>query len=229
MPSDRPVTTVLSSRPRNTVSASTPEIPSAGPQKIHPHPSRNHRIAPALPDRADRTSFSSTKESDTGVAQSFTNSKTSSYLRWEVGVSGSDEAIDDTVSSTSGGSNSPVELLPEETNMLNPQSTLHGLVCPCDSFRGWKNISIGGKVASKSFGDLRRLALRWDWEANDEQTRKLNIPVYVTPDLKKRDGTFLPGQSPFEKLPMELLGEFYPCLFKHYSELESSDPLGIRA
>ena len=227
MPSDHPVTTVLSSRPRNPVSVSTPDIPSVDSQKSHL--SRKQRIAPALADRADRTSFSSTKESDTGVAQSFTNSKTSSYLRWEVGVSGSDEAIDDTVSSTSGGSNSPVELLPEETNMLNPQSTLHGLVCPCDSFRGWKNISIGGKVASKSFGDLRRLALRWDWEANDEQTKQFNIPLHVGPDLKKRDGTFLPGQSPFEKLPMELLGELFPLHFKHYSELESSDPLSLRA
>jgi hypothetical protein len=33
------------------------------------------------PDRADRTSFSSIKESNSGIAQSFTTSKTSSYLR----------------------------------------------------------------------------------------------------------------------------------------------------
>jgi hypothetical protein len=105
--------------------------------------------------------------------------------------------------------------------MLNPQSTLHGLVCPCDSFRGWKNISIGGKVASKSFGDLRRLALRWDWEQNEEQAKRVNMPLHITSDLKARDGTYLPGQSPFERLPMELLGEcIFPFRSKHYSELE---------
>lgn len=199
------IATLLSSRPRNPESASTPEIPVVDPQKSHPL--RKHRIVPATPDRADRTSFSSTKESDTGGPQSFTNSKTSSYLRWEVGASDTEEAIDDTASFVSTESPSPVELLPEEAKMLNPQSTLHGLVCPCDSFRGWKNISIGGKVASKSFGDLRRLALRWDWEQSEEQAKKLNIPLHVTPDLKKKDGTYLPGQSPFEKLPMELLGK----------------------
>jgi hypothetical protein len=182
---------------------------------------------PAFPEREDRTSFSSTKESDTGVAQSFTNSKTSSYLRWEVLTAGSEEAIDDTFSTPSGG-NTPVEMLPEEVTMLNPQSTLHGLVCPCDSFRGWKNISIGGKVASKSFGDLRRLALRWDWDTHDEQTKMVTSPLLLTPDLKKRDGTFLPGQSPFERLPMELLGEFLSVLLRQCSGLESSDPFGLR-
>lgn len=204
MPCDHGVATELSSRPRNPDSASTSEISIAN---------REHKAARSLhqhlPQREDRTSFSSTKESDTGIAQSFTNSKTSSYLRWEVGASPPEDAIDD--ASTSGGSNSPEELLPEETKtMLNPQSTLHGLVCPCDSFRGWKNISIGGKVASKSFGDLRRLALRWDWEQNEEQARKANIPLHLTSDLRARDGTYLPGQSPFERLPMELLGE---CIF----------------
>jgi len=181
-----------------------PEIPCVDHQKAHPL--RKHCIAAAFPDRADRTSFSSTKESDTGVAQSFTNSKTSSYLRWEVGVSGSEEAIDDTASIQSGET-AVVEEQPEEITMLNPQSTLHGLVCPCDSFRGWKSISLGGKVASKSFGDLRRQALRWDWEPNEEQMKKTSAaPLRLSNDMKKTDGPFLPGKSPFERLPMELLG-----------------------
>lgn len=201
-------TSSVPSRPRQPES---PEFPPTDPQKSHSL--RSHRIIPipALADRADRTSFSSTKESDTGVAQSFTDSKTSSYLRWEIGPSESEEAIDDAVSVNSGLT-TPVEKIPEESTMLNPQSTLHGLVCPCDSFRGWKNISIGGKVASKSFGDLRRLAMRWDWEANDVVSKKAAVPLISTSTVKKVDGTFLPGQSPFERLPMELLGEF-PHIF----------------
>lgn len=198
---------LLPSRSRQPESLSNPELPAIDIQKPL-HPVRKHRIAaplvPPLVDRADRTSFSSTKESDTGVAQSFTDSKTSSYLRWEVSLPGAEEAIDDDISVASG-----LEP-PVEADMLNPQSTLHGVVCPCDSFRGWKSISIGGKVASKSFGDLRRLALRWDWEARDERPRKTIAPLEVPAGAKKVDGTFLPGQSPFERLPMELLGEFLP-------------------
>jgi hypothetical protein len=193
---------LLPSRPRQPESQSNPELPTIDIQKPL-HPVRKHRIAPPLADRADRTSFSSTKESDTGIAQSFTDSKTSSYLRWEVGLPGAEDAIDDDLSVASGLQT------PVEAAMLNPQSTLHGVVCPCDSFRGWKSISIGGKVASKSFGDLRRLALRWDWEARDERPRKAIVPL-ETPAGTKVDGTFLPGQSPFERLPMELLGEFVP-------------------
>src|SRR4051812_31699463 len=150
-------TAPLPSRPHKPESVSAFDTTSADPQKYHP--SRKHSIAPALADRVDRTSFSSIKESNTGVAQSFTSSKTSSLER------GSEEAIDD-------GTTTPLEKVVGEDRMLNPQSSLHGLICPCDSFRGWKNISIGGKVASKSFGDLRRLASRWDWQANDELARK---------------------------------------------------------
>lgn len=199
------VSSALPSRPQQPESAPASEIPVVDPH--NPHPVRKHRVGPALADRADRTSFSSTKESNTGVAQSFTDSKTSSYLRWEIGSSGSEDAIDDG-SSIGSEVESPVERLPEEPIMLNPQSTLHGLVCPCDSFRGWKNISIGGKVASKSFGDLRRLAMRWDWETSDDRGKKVVVPLLSPTGVKKIDGTFLPGQSPFERLPMELLGEF---------------------
>lgn len=221
MSCNHPVASVLASRPRNRVSASNPETPSLDTQI--PHPLRKHRIAPALPDRVDRTSFSSTKESDTGVAQSFTNTKTSSYLRWEVGVSGSEEAIDDTISINSGVQ-TPVEQLPQESDMLSPDGSVQGLVCPCDSFRGWKNISIGGKIASKSFGDLRRLALRWDWEPHGEPTKKVNVPLLTaTPGLRRRDGAFSSGESPLEKLPMELLGELLLFASNDAPKPESSD------
>jgi hypothetical protein len=81
MPCDHGLPTVLSSRPRNPESASAPDVPIA-----IANPEQKAARALQQQHRVDRTSFSSTKESDTGIAQSFTNSKTSSYLRWEVGA-----------------------------------------------------------------------------------------------------------------------------------------------
>jgi len=179
------------------------------PRKIVPYSatedkaSKKHSITPPTSDRVDRTSFSSIKENNTGVAQSFTDSKTSSYLRHEFDLNGSEDAIDDTNSS---GSITPVSErksgLEMDIKMLNPQSALNGFVCPCDGFRGWKGISIGGKTASKSFGDLRSLAMRWDWESNV----KSKSTAAARSDSKKVDGKYAAGQSPFEKLPTELLG-----------------------
>jgi hypothetical protein len=78
-------------------------------------------------DRVDRTSFSSIKESNSGVAQSFTDSKTSSYLRHELL---SEEAILD---DTSSGSRTPEEGATGAQRLgggmlTNPQSLLHGFV-----------------------------------------------------------------------------------------------------
>jgi hypothetical protein len=163
--------------------------------------------SPALPDRVERTSFSSIKENITGVPQSFTDSKTSSYLRRDVALLGSEDAVD-SGDCLSSGCSTPVEK-DQSPEMLCPQSALHGLVCPCDSFRGWKSISIGGKVASKSFGDLRRLARGWDWEAKDDRPEKMIVGVDGIKEVRKEDGKIMPGQSPLERLPMELLGEFF--------------------
>jgi hypothetical protein len=135
--------------------------------------------------RVDRTSFSSIKESDDGVAQSFTTTKTSSYLRAE-----DEEAISD------GLVTPPME---RPGLMTNPHSALHGFVCPCDGFRGWKAIGIRGKVASKSFGDLRALGNRFDWDVKKD----VGMPSVA----KEEDGRYAAGQSPLEMLPMELLGE----------------------
>jgi hypothetical protein len=55
---------------------------------------RKHTITPPASDRVDpRTSFSSIKENSSGVAQSFTDSKTSSYLRHAFELDGSEDAI----------------------------------------------------------------------------------------------------------------------------------------
>ncbi|CAL3963446.1 hypothetical protein PZA11_001061 [Diplocarpon coronariae] len=159
------------------------------------------KVTSALPTttRVDRPSFSSFKESHSGgVAQTFTESKTSSYLRNQ--YSGVDEdALDD----SSSGSRTPPEapVKAESRAMLtNPHSLLHGFVCPCDGFRGWKGISLGGKIASKSSGDLKAwAAARWDWdERADVVMSKL--------ETAREKGSDSAGKSPLELLPMELLG-----------------------
>lgn len=155
-------------------------------------------------DRVDRASFSSVKENNSGVAQSFTDSKTSSYLRHQFYLAGEEEeeAIDD---GTSSGRTTPQNGAVEgrEDVMLpltNPNTLLHGFVCPCDGFRGWKQISIGGKIASKSSGDLRRLAGGWEWDMKVETVAKRS-------PAKVKGQRCPPGESPLERLPMELLGE----------------------
>lgn len=169
---------------------------------------RKHTITPPTSDRVDRTSFSSIKENSSGVAQSFTDSKTSSYLRHEFELDGSEDAILDDGSSS--GSTTPVlERKPAgaEVKMLNPYSALHGFVSPAEGFMGWKSISIRGKTASKSFGDLRSLAMKFEWDCKVEKEER------VVQDGAKVGGESLSGQSPFEKLPTELLGEL---LYSNY-------------
>jgi len=177
---------------------------------------KKHTITPPTSDRVDRTSFSSIKENHTGVAQSFTDSKVSSFLRHEFELSGTEQAIVDDASS--GTVTPPIETAEGgEIRMLHPESALHGFICPCDGFRGWKTISLGGKPASKSFGDLRSLARRWEWDATIDKIPEKTAPdVDESLDLKKVDGRYPAGQSPFERLPVELLGEF-TLLYRLYS------------
>ncbi|RFU33142.1 hypothetical protein B7463_g3175, partial [Scytalidium lignicola] len=144
-------------------------------------------------DRVDRSSFSSVKE-NAGVVQSFTDSKTSSYLRNKFIVSPSEEAIEDSPPITP-----PSEELPFA--LTNPHSMLHGFVCPCENFKGWKSIGISGKVASKSYSDLKALR-SWDWETT---TQEKPTTVNQAP-CKLKPGQNIPGRSPLESLPMEILG-----------------------
>jgi len=160
-------------------------------------------------DRIDRTSFSSIKESNSGVAQSFTDSKVSSYLRHEFDLNGSEEAISDDGSST-GIRTPPEKVLPKATElppMLHPNGHVSDFICPCAGFRGWKSISIGGKVASRSSGDLRKLAMGYDWYSKDTaKIDRMDLDV-TTPEVKQDRGCYPASQSPFEKLPTELLGK----------------------
>jgi hypothetical protein len=84
---------------------------------------------------------------------------------------------------------------PPSGPMTNPGSALHGFVCPCEGFRGWKAISIRGKVASKSFGDLRTLGKGFDWDVKESKVVR-----------KKVEGRSEAGKSKLEMLPIELLG-----------------------
>lgn len=154
------------------------------------------KTTPPNSERVDRASFSSTKESHVaGIAQTFTESKTSSYLRNEY-PQDEDAILDD----SSSGSRTPPEFLRTDSAkgmLTNPHSSLHAFVCPCDGFKGWKAISVRGRIASKSSGDLKGLA-RWNWDSD----------VPITGMTVKEKGRYPAGRSPLELLPMELLGEF---------------------
>ncbi|PQE17008.1 leucine Rich Repeat domain-containing protein [Rutstroemia sp. NJR-2017a BBW] len=166
--------------------------------------SHKHSITPPKSDRADRTSFSSVKENTAGIVQSFTDNKISSYLRYE--VDGNETAIDE---GDSGGS-----LTPPATDavdhqrmgpLTNPHSALHGFVCPCEGFRGWKQIAVRGKIASKSYGDLKSLGMGWGWDSREES--KVDSQSQLSTDkATAKDGASIPGKSPIETLPTELLG-----------------------
>lgn len=75
--------------------------------------------------------------------------------------------------------------------LTHPDSKLQGYWSPADSFKGWKQINVRGKLASKSFGDLQVLNLAWN----------------ATPKPPRRRGAYVPGGAPFEKLPIELLSK----------------------
>ena len=145
------------------------------------------------PENSSRSSFSSVRENDSDLAQAFTSSKISSYSRLE------EEALEDDPSST------PAEMTATTTQFVapvtRPESRLHGTWYPAvaaDGFKGWKQIDVKGKIASRSFGDLQSLKIVWSPPATPPLQRKGSA---------SRDQ---PGQAPIEKLPIELLGEFRP-------------------
>lgn len=150
--------------------------------------SDNQTLTPDSPvgssssDRASRSSFSSIRETDSDLAQTFTSSKVSSSLEF-------DEDVVETP---------PLRGAMVETRLVPPltrqDSRLHGYWSPAESFRGWKQINVRGKLASKSFGDLQVLKLAWNAAA--------------APKLPRPKGANPPGDSPFEQLPVEILSRF---------------------
>ncbi|KAB5585407.1 hypothetical protein GE09DRAFT_944405 [Coniochaeta sp. 2T2.1] len=143
---------------------------------------RDAPVRPDTPDRVSRSSFSSIRENDSDLAQSFTTSKVTSLTN--------DEAVED---HSPQGTPSQEKASMVETQfyrpLTRPDSKLLGYIAPADSFTGWKQINVKGKLASKSFGDLQ--ALNFSWTS--------------TPKRPRKKGTYPPGEAPFEKLPIELL------------------------
>ncbi|CZR58024.1 related to Leucine Rich Repeat domain protein [Phialocephala subalpina] len=151
---------------------------------------------PPTTDRVDRTSFSSIKESHGGIAQTFTDSKTSSYLHNQ--VYNEDAIIDD---SSSGNRTPEVERREFGGMITNPHSNLFAFT-PCDGFKGWKDIPLMAQtiknIKSKSYSDLARLHRGFQWEVGHGDRMDL--------DEKEEDTILPPGKSRLESLPTELLG-----------------------
>ncbi|KAI0970992.1 hypothetical protein F4678DRAFT_472941 [Xylaria arbuscula] len=79
--------------------------------------------------------------------------------------------------------------------VTQPHSRLHGCWFPAvaaDTFQGWKQISMRGKQASRSYGDLQALRMVWSTAPAPKKTRE-------TAEIRP-----LPGASPLERLPMEI-------------------------
>jgi hypothetical protein len=146
---------------------------------------RKHTATPPVSDRQERTSFASFKEDRSAIAQSFIDSKVSSYAR------ASEEAIDDSASEENN--------LETEGHQSHSFSMLNAFICPCEGFRGWKQITVGGRAASRSFGDLRILSKGFAWE----------LPANKQTTGKPRNEA---GQSFLERLPVELLGIYHSHL-----------------
>ncbi|KAL1862881.1 hypothetical protein VTK73DRAFT_6582 [Phialemonium thermophilum] len=144
------------------------------------------QLRPSTPDRTARSSFSSIRETDSDLAQTFTSSK----------ISSSSVIPEDAVDTSTPGT--PMLEARFQPPLTRPDSRLHGYWCPPDSFQGWKQINVRGKLASKSFGDLQVLKYAW------------NPPRQPPPPRRK--GACAPGASPFERLPIEILSSIINLL-----------------
>lgn len=168
-----------------------------------PHHARNqptgYKFKPVDPDQSSladsptnvngRSSFSSIREDDQDLAQAFTTSKVSVYAHRQ------DEAVDDEQLQVHlpllGTMVSQADFFPPVTR---PDSRLHGNWFPADNFKGWKQINVKGRLASRSFSDLTSLNLAWHAHS---------APAFQ----RRRPSQNLPGAAPIEKLPLELLSQ----------------------
>lgn len=127
-----------------------------------------------------RPSFGSVKEDvDDGIAQSFVDTRNLP---------------------------SPKDKEPGKSDQREMQQS-PDFCCPCGGFLGWKQIRLGGKSLSRSYGDLRNVgtlqAKGWAWE-NTETGRELMPPK--APAVVEQSQP-PPGTSAFEKLPPEVLDQ----------------------
>jgi hypothetical protein len=148
--------------------------------KIRPAMSR--AISPA--ETTSRSSFSSVRENDDGLAQTFTRSKISSYTQ------APEDVFDESPTSE-------IDQLSFAPPLTQPHSKLHGFWFPADGFKGWKQIPVKGKMASRSCEDLHKLSMTWSTPA---------------PPVKKAQDAYPLGAAPLEKLPTEILGSIIDLL-----------------
>ncbi|KAL1887996.1 hypothetical protein Cpir12675_006347 [Ceratocystis pirilliformis] len=184
--------------------------------------------SPPLDGTLSRGSFSSVREDELGHAQSFTSSKTSAFtyavesaLVDSPNSSASSSPIPSrpavrpppTLSSPTLAppTTNCASLFPEDkglhrsasgiavntnTNKIDAAGTMWQ---PTDTFRGWKQINLRGKYASRSFSDLQLLNMMW------------NLPsIPAVEDASAKPGA---GHSRLEILPIELLGAIIDLLY----------------
>ncbi|ATY64158.1 Leucine Rich Repeat domain, partial [Cordyceps militaris] len=142
-------------------------------------------MSPSVSEATSRSSFSSVRENDDGFAQTFTRSKISSYTETP------EDVFDE----------SPIAEVPQAVfrpALTNPGSKLHGFWFPAEGFKGWREIPIKGRIASRSSDDLRKLHMTWDNPA----------PKITEPPV----GVYPPSAAPLESLPSEILSSIIDLL-----------------
>ncbi|TEA20134.1 F-box protein [Colletotrichum sidae] len=148
---------------------------------------------PATPEKNGRSSFSSIRENDSDLAQTFTSSKVSSYAQKANEAAVSDSSASPSPLASPSLDMGEVQFLPPVTH---PNSRLHGGWFPATSFKGWKQINVKGKTASRSFSDLQALHMAW------------STPPAAPKSRDRHHG----GRAPMERLPIELLGSIIELL-----------------
>ncbi|EAW10604.1 Leucine Rich Repeat domain protein [Aspergillus clavatus NRRL 1] len=147
-------------------------------QSVSPHSSTCSSPNGSRSSSRRRPSFGSIKEDVDGIAQSFV-----------------DTHIDQ----------SPAEQSKPSSPLATDMQHTPDFCCPCGGFLGWKQIRLGGKSLSRSYGDLRSLGSMhtrgWAWEKDAAMN---NLPM-KTVQLKSQKPP--PGSSPLEKLPPEVLDQ----------------------
>lgn len=142
-------------------------------------------------EKTARSSFSSVRENDDGLAQTFTRSKISSY------TNEAEEVFDESPSSESS---QPFFQPP----LTNPHSQLNGFWAPAPTFRGWREIPLKGKKASRSLENLRSLVMSWSPPSTPQNEPEVKKKTFRT--------TYEPGRAPIETLPTEVLDNIIDLL-----------------
>lgn len=93
--------------------------------------------------------------------------------------------------------------------------------CPCGSFMGWKQIRLGGRRMSRSYSDLRMLGRSasrgWAWDTT-------TTPGNPTTEEAEKSAS-VKAKSPFEALPVEVLGKrniILPVSVKYECEYDAN-------